>query len=195
MKHKYKHLKQFSYSKSNLNVACWDIESWWTKLKREKINISTSQCMVDEDIPLNQFKYNEIEKVFREFKRKYSKMKTQESMVNNYDLYKDFWEDIDKRTLELTKQDWDALYREFKAKLELIVPNQAELANIIIDIVYNKNNGTYYKFAWHVAEEGILTNLRKNRIEPLMIPIETNSSNDYEYLGKYYKLEEYKGVF
>lgn len=195
LKYKYDKLKQFNHSKSNLNVACWDVEKWWTELKRKKVNIDTSHCMMDDDIPFDEHKYYEVEKIFKEFKREYSDMKLQESIANNYELYKDFWEGVNKNEIKLTKLDWGSLYNKYKKKLENIVPNQSELANLVIEIVYNKYKGTYYKFAWNVAEEGILTNLRKNRIEPLMIPVETNDPNDTEYLGKYYKLQEYKGVF
>lgn len=195
MKYKYNTLKKFNYSKSNLNVACWDVEKWWTILKRTSNNVTTSQCMVDDNIPLDENKYKEVLKIFGDFKKQYSKMQQQESLAKNFELYKEFWEDIKPDDIKNTKLDWEGLYNDYKARLEKAVSNQAELANMIVDIVYNQNKGTHYKFAWWVAEEGILTNLRKNRIEPLLIPIETGDLNDVEYLGRYYKLTEYVGVF
>ncbi|MCD3319540.1 hypothetical protein G8V07_14230 [Clostridium botulinum D/C] len=198
LKYKYPNKKSFNRSKSHMNEFCWYIEKWERQLKQSinKEFINTSEYMINKTIPIDENKYNKVKKIYSKFKREFRELKKQEKMSKNYSKYKDFWDGLKKFEVENTKVDWNELYDRYKAELEKIVTNQSELANYIIDLVYNKDKGKYYIFAWQIAEDGILTNLRNNSKQPIQIPIKTTQDDKdaVEYLGEYYKLEKYDGV-
>lgn len=192
LKYKYANLNKVSRSKSILNEHCWYIENWQKRLKFNYEFINTSECMINTDIPFDTEKFLDVARVYSEFKRESKRLKEQEKMSKNYDLYKEFWDGLNKFEVENTEIKWDRIYDKYRIKFQEIVPNQSELANYIIELVYNRDKGIHYIFAWQMVEEGILTNLRVNQTKPLMIPQETATGT--EYLGRYYTLEEYEGV-
>ncbi len=195
LKYKYPHQKTHNMSKTKMNEHCWFVEKWERKLRFNKDFVNTSHCIIDNEIPFNQDKYDEIVDLFKIYKKDYDDNKSFERMCKNYEKYKDNLEelDLDKSTIKNFEIDWDVFYQKYKMKFLEIVPNQAELANYLVELVYNKMNGMYYNIMWQIADEGIMTNLRKNRIKPVLVPEETKDSTGSEYLGRYYKFVEYKG--
>lgn len=194
LKYKYQHQKKHNKSKTKMNEHCWFVEKWERDLRFNNNFINTSHCISDSKIPFNKEKYERIVVIFNTFKREYKNLKDQERMAKNYDKYQDFFEGFTKYEVENTKYDWDGFYKKYKDKFEKEVPNQAELTNYLVELVYNKLNGAYYNLLWEVASEGILTNLRANRVTPVLVPVETNDRTGTEYLGRYYKMVEYKGA-
>lgn len=197
LKYKYPHIKEVSNSKSAMNEHCWFIEKWQRNLKYNRIFKDTSYCMIDNKIPFNDEKYEIVKRIFDMYKREYKEIKLQEKMSRNYEMFKDFWLGMTKEEVENTKVNWDIIYDKYREILSDAIPNQCELANYIINLIYIENKGRHNTFAWEVATEGIISNLRTNRKEPLLLPKECNSGDEeaVEYLGKYYKLEEYNGEF
>lgn len=195
LKYKYPYQKQHNKSKTKMNEHCWYIEKWERKLKFNKNFVNTSHCIVDNSIPFDNEKYKKVVELFSEYKREYNSNRNFERMCKNYDKYKYELEELDlnKETVKNFEIDWDKFYRKYQDKFLKIVPNQAELANYLVELVYNKMNGMYYNQMWQIAHEGILTNLRKNRIKPILVPEEIKDGIGTEYLGRYYKFVEYKG--
>lgn len=195
LKYKYKNQKKHNKSKTKMNEHCWYIEKWEKKLRFRKDFVNTSHCMTDNSIAFNKEKYDEVVKLFKIYKSYYSENKHFEKMCQNYDKYKDELEslNIEKEMVKDFEIDWDKFYKKYQVKFLEIVPNQSELANYLVELVYNKMNGMYYHQMWEIASEGILTNLRVNRVKPILVPKETKDNNGIEYLGRYYKMVEYKG--
>lgn len=193
LKYKYPKLKKLNMSKTKMNEHCWFIEKWERGLKFNNDFINTSYCIIDNSIPFNEIKYNEVSDTFKIFKKEYKRLKDEEKMAKNYDKYKDYFEGYSKFEVENTKCDWDGFYDKYKNIFEEIVPNKAELANYLVELVYNKQNGSCYNLLWEVANEGILINLNTNRIKPILVPVESEDKTGTEYLGRYYKLVDYKG--
>ena len=192
LKYKYSHMKKTNNSKSPLNEHCWYIEKWEKGLKRKLRNkkhfINTSQYIINNDNPFDEELFNKVAKIYKEFKKEIRHIKEEESMLKDFELYKEFWDDVKYKDIIHTEVDYQAIYLKYKSKLEKIVENQSELANYVVELVYNKDHGKYYQFLWNTCENGILTNLRLNQQKPLWIPVEDKEGT--EYLGRYYKLVE-----
>lgn len=195
IKYKYDKLKKFDMSKTKMNEHCWFIEKWENQF-RKKCNNNTSHCLYDTNIPFNEEKYNEITEIYKKLKKEYNKLKNEEHMAKNYDLYKDFFIGYTREEVENSHYDWDGLYNKYKAQFEEVVPNKAELANYLVELIYNKLHGVGhgYDILWRICREGLMINLRTNRVHNVLVPIESKDGTGVEYLGKYYKLTEYKGA-
>lgn len=194
LKYKYPNQKKHNRARTKMNEHCWFIEKWERKLRFNNNFINTSHCMYDNNIPFVEERYNSIVSIFNKFKKEYKNLKDQEKMAKNYDKYKDFFEGYSKFEVENTKYNWEAFYKKYKDEFEKIVPNQAELTNYLVELIYNKMNGAYYNLLWEVVSEGIITNLRSNRVTPVLVPVESNDKTGTEYLGRFYKMVEYKGA-
>lgn len=194
IKYKYPQLKTLDNSPTKMNEHCWFIEKWQNQCRKTS-NINTSHCLYDASIPVDEVKYKEVAKVFKEFKKAYKKLENEEHMAKNYDKYKDFFIGFTKEEVMNSHYDWDGLYDTYRNKLEEIVPNKSELANYLVDLIYNKMKGINRgcELLWKVARDGLMANLRVNRVQNVLVPIESKDGTGVEYLGKYYKLTEYKG--
>lgn len=195
LKYKYPRQKKHNNSKTKMNEHCWYIERWERKLRFNKEFVNTSHCLIDTSIPFDEEKYNKVEKLFGIYKKEYRSNKNFERMCKNYDKYKYELEELalDKRTVKNFEIDWDKFYNDYQKKFLKVVPNQAELANYLVELVYNKMNGMYYNQMWQIVGEGLLTNLRKNKVTPVLVPKESDNKIGTEYLGRYYSFVEYKG--
>lgn len=195
LKYKYPKQKKHNMSKTKMNEHCWFIEKWEKKLRFNNNFVNTSHCIIDDSIPFVQEKYNQVVSLFKDFKKDYSSNKNFENMCKDYDKYKDKLDEMDlnKSDIKDFELDWDKFYNDYRIKFLEIVPNQSELANYLVELVYNKMNGMYYNQMWEIASEGILTNLRNKRVKPVLVPEQTKDNTGVEYLGRYYKFVEYKG--
>lgn len=194
IKYKYTYLKSFDMSKTKMNEHCWFIEEWEKKVKK-KSKVNTSHCMYDTDIEFDENTYKQVVEIFKQLRKEYKKLKHEEHMARNYDLYKEFFEGYTREEVENSHYDWDGLYNKYKEQLDTLVPNKAELANYLVELVYNnkKGVGNSHNLLWKMAREGIMLNLKKNRVNNVLVPVESTDGTGYEYLGRYYKLTEYKG--
>lgn len=195
LKYKYPHQNKHNTSKTKMNEHCWFIEKWEKKLRFNKDFVNTSHCMIDNSIPFIEEKYDEVVKLFKVYKKDYNSNRNFEKMCKNYDKYKDKLEELDikKEMVKDFEIDWEYFYNDYRNNFLKIIPNQAELANYLVELVYNKMNGMYYNQMWQIASEGILTNLRTNKVKPILVPQETKDNKGVEYLGRYYEFVEYKG--
>lgn len=195
LKYKYPNQRRHNLSKTKMNEHCWFIEKWERNLKFNNSFVNTSHCVKDDSIPFNEEKFKEVKELFNIYKKDYNDNKNFERMCKNYDKYKDKFEemDIEKSLVKEFEINWDEFYKRYQIKFLEIVPNQAELANYLVELVYNKMNGMYYNLMWQVASEGIMTNLRNNRVKPVLVPEESKDGTGIEYLGRYYKFVEYRG--
>ncbi|GAA0082943.1 RNA dependent RNA polymerase [Clostridium sp. CTA-6] len=195
LKYKYSDQNKHNRSKTKMNEHCWFIEKWERKLKFSKDFINTSYCMMNNNIPFDDNKYNKVVKLFELYKKEYKSNKNFENMCKNYEKYQYELEELDlnKKVIKDFEIDWDKFYKKYRIEFLEIVPNQSELANYLVELVYNKMNGMYYNQMWQIVKEGILTNLRINQIKPILVPEETKDNMGTEYLGRYYKFVEYKG--
>lgn len=195
IKYKYNHLQKFDMSPTKMNEHCWFIEKWQNQIGRDVKKVNTSHCLYNNSIPFDEEKYKKVCLIYKDFKKAYDKLKKEEHMARNYEKYKDFFEGYTREEVENSHYDWDGLYNTHRKKFEEVVPNQSELANYLVELIYNKKNGAGkgYELLWKVAREGLMTNLRINRVNHVLVPVESTDGTGVEYLGKYYKLTEYKG--
>lgn len=151
--------------------------------------------MYNEDIPFNQETFKQVETLFKKISKIEKRMKLEEKMAMDYDKHRDFFAGLTKDEVQNTKVDWDGFYENCKAQFSEIVSDQQELANYLIELLYNKlqGKGTGYKILWNVAREGIMQNLKHNQKGVVYVPVETEDGTGTEYLGRYYKMTEYKG--
>ena len=192
LKYKYPKQNKHNMSKTKMNEHCWFIEKWERGLRFNTDFINTSYCMIDNNIEFNQEKYDKVVEVFNKCRKEYKGLKDEERMAKNFDKYKYFFEGLTKFEVENTNYDWDKFYNRYKKEFETICP-QNELTNYLVQLIYNNLNGSYYNILWEVCKKGILENLNINRVKPILAPVESEDNIGTEYLGRYYKLVEYKG--
>ena len=196
LKYKYEHQKQHNMSKTKMNEHCWFIEKWERGLRFNRNFVNTGHCIYDSNIPFDSVKYERVLSIFKKFRKEYESVKDQERMAKNYDRYKDFFIGLTKFEVENTQYNWDAFYSRYKTEFENAIGTdepQAELTNYLVELIYNKMNGAYYNLLWEIASDGVLINLKANRVKPIYVPVESEDNTGVEYLGRYYKLTEYKG--
>lgn len=195
LKYKYPKQQKHNYSKTKMNEHCWYIEKWQRKLRFNNEFINTSHCIFDNNLQFNNEKLEIINNELKLIIRKYKDLKNQEKMAKNYDKYKDFFEGLSREQVENSRFDWDKFYDNTRNKLlKLTDCTEEELTNYMVELIYNRLNGAYYEILWGVCENGILNNLKNNRVKPVSVPIESKDKNKgREYLGRYYEFVEYKG--
>ena len=155
-----------------MNQLCHYIESWEKENfylpYKNKDYFDTTPYMTDSTIKMNPHTYIKIEEEYKKFMNEYNK-----AVQQRYE-----------------SKQWKTFYDNTAKRCIKICPNIKELANYAVDITYNveKNKDKHKKFAWIVAYEGILENLKAHSNGSIEIPIETGNKEDTEYLGRYYKL-------
>lgn len=195
LKYKYPKQQKHNYSKTKMNEHCWYIEKWQRKLRFNNEFVNTSHCLIDNSIEFNCEKLELVNNKLKKVIIKYKDLKNQEKMARDYDKYKDFFIGLNKEEVESTRFDWVGFYNETKNEfLKECDCTEKELTNYMVELIYNKMNGAYYELLWGICENGILLNLKKNRVKPVYVPNEIKDKNKgKEYLGRYYEFVEYKG--
>lgn len=197
LKYKYHNQKRHSYAKSKMNEHCWYIEKWQRKLRYSNDFVNTSHCVISKDLKINSETLEIIEKHLKMIIKDYKNYKSQEKMARDYDRYKDFFDGLTKEEVENTYFDWESFFTKHRKELLKLIdePNfkQERLANYMTELIYNKYNGNYYDLLWGICEEGIMINLKHNRVKPILVPKESKDGKGREYLGRKYDFVEYTG--
>lgn len=164
-----------------MNVLCSMVEKIDFKYKRPKNTENANEMfeiLYDKSIPLDIKKLNQLIELYKKFKKKrHFKHK------NNILKYIDFEIDQDN---EHDKQV-NEFYEGIRHEAELICPNQRELANYLVYIVYYLYPSETKEFAWSIGINGILETLESKSDKLIEIPM--SDSNGTDYLGKKYSLQ------
>ena len=184
----YRNLKKLNRSQSNMNRLCWDIEKWHRKIRfKRKYNDFDYSIMLDDSIPFDEDKFNQLEKLFLEFNKEMKELGRQNALSKDYEKYKNYFDDdLTKAEVLNTKVNWGYYYDLYKSKAKNISTNQKELANLAVKLCYEKYPNKNKKFIWVIAAQGIIDNLQQVKIN---LPIEDENGR-YEYLGRNYSLQE-----
>lgn len=128
---------------SIMNRICWRIENEYKDIKlKVKDNKNFDYSMYKSDVVYNKTTYGEVELLFKEYKRQ-QKQYSQTAHGKHKDEDK-----TDKRKIFI---------ENFKTEALKICPNEKELCNIVIDMVYKSNVNK--QFVWDVCGEQIIKNL------------------------------------
>lgn len=184
----YKNLRDFNKSQSNMNRMAWHIERWHKTIRfKRKIKDFDYTIMIDDTIPFNQDKFNQLEEIYLKYLKQMSDIGKQNALSRNYKDYKNYIDDnLTKEEVLNTKINWDYYYDQYRKEARLICPNSKELANLVVRLCYEKYPNKNKKFIWKVAARGILRNL--NQVD-ITLPIK-DPNGKYEYLGNKYNLQE-----
>lgn len=110
-------------------------------------------------------------------------------------VYEDYLADVAlfKRRLKYSEYNKEevqetrgVLIEMFKSRCAIICPNEAELTNILIDMIYPKKN-TSKSFVWLICGDQIIDNLLKYNNYEIKIPIK-NANGDFTYNGEIFKM-------
>lgn len=189
LKYKYERLKKFNNAPSNMNYLCWNIERWEKSLYQIKTE-NTFDLLYNVYIPFDEYKFQKIYALYEKFVKERNYLKEQERIIKNrqHPFYDSFTYDLSLDEIQNTKIDFSKFYNTFKKKALEICPNKQELANYAVKIVYEMHPNRDKSFAWVIAEEGLLKNLKpSNKIFSIK---ETNEREGCEYLGRWYKIIE-----
>jgi hypothetical protein len=185
----YSGLKLFSKAQSNLNYLCWNIEKWEKQFKFRKNSGQTSDLLIDESIEWNEFRFEQIKQLYKEFNQEMAEAKKQQAMIRQHKDYAGFFSDLSKTEVINTEIDWGIIYEKYILKAQRIISNPKELANYGVEICYFLYPKRSNLFVWIICEEGMFLNLERNREQNLQLPRRTEDQKETEYLGRYYKLE------
>jgi hypothetical protein len=172
-----------------MNYLCWNIEQWEKSLYKIKPE-NTFGLLYNEYIPFDEKKFNKVYDLYEKFIKEQSYLKEQERIIRNrqHPYYDNLAGDLSIWEISYTKVDFSKFYNVFKKKALEICPNKQELANYAVKIVYEIHPNRDKSFAWIIAEEGLLKNLKpSNKIFNIK---ETHEREGCEYLGRWYKIEE-----
>lgn len=206
----YSSLKEFSRSQSNLNRLCLELEKWDKTLRFAKPCAQFDyRIMLDPDITVPAGTFEAVEQIYLDFCREMGELGREQSMIRNYDKYKD---ELDGRITRKDAQafliNWQFYYDKYRNACKEVCPDAKLLANIAVLLCYEKYPKKNKKFIWRVAADGLLKNIRaRDGLFPLLdeqgqidpkgpSPIPVCEENDadretYEYLGKRYRLSPY----
>jgi hypothetical protein len=186
--YKYPNMKKFNTAPSNMNCLAWNIEKWQKTLYQIKSE-DTYGLLYNEHIPFDKITFDKILNLYEKFRQEYSALKKQEKDMRNKDdpNYENMISDYTASEIANTRIDFSAFYDTFKKAALEICPNEQELANYAVKIVYKIYPARDKTFAWTVAENGLLQNLKTDNKIIKIVP--TNRREGVEYLGKWYRLE------
>ena len=166
-----------------MNRICWFIEDFnsgvKSKLKQYK-GYPTHLLLIDKEVGYIAENYNKVLEVYNIFQNNKiffssSKNRNVKNKFNEEEVY-----------------SLNSFYDSIRYKLYEITNNSKELANIAVDICYNKYpNSNNKDFVWEVCKEGVLKNIYCNKQEKVYIPLR-HQEGELLYLGVNYKRKEVK---
>jgi hypothetical protein len=192
----YANMKKLSHSESNMNKLCKEIELWQKKEVRFKRTYKDFdyRIMIDDSVNYTDEQFEAIEKIYLDFCEEMAEMGKEQHRLKNYDMYKNW---INNMFPTFTKEDslnfvfdWKYYYNEYKSKCKEIIENDKVLANIAVRLCYEKYPQKSKKFIWQIASEGILLNLKQQKIK---LPQRSDDGN-LMYLGRSYKIVEVEDI-
>lgn len=190
----YKTLKKFNKSQSNMNRLAWNIEKWHKEIRfKRKYNDFNYKIMIDDSIPFNQNKFNELEELYIDYTKQMKELGKQNALNKNYDDYRGYFgynDILTKEEVINTNINWNYYYDLYREKAKKICPNKKELANLVVKLCYEKYPKRNKKFIWIIASQGIIDNLKQVKIS---LPIK-DVNGEYEYLGNRYSLKEVDNI-
>lgn len=188
----YATMSKFNNAQSNMNRLCKDIERWEKReVKFRKVSKDFDYTiMVAPYIPVNQERYNAIDKIFCDYCREIEEIKQFAHKCKRFPQYKEWFKDnypdVPGDVLENWEPNWNYYYEKYKKLCREVCPDKQELANIAVHLCYVKYPSRSKRFIWKVAEDGILLNLLCKQI---ILP-QKDPNGEYEYLGKKYSMVE-----
>ena len=188
----YANMKKLSKSDSNMNKLCREMEMWQKKNIRFKRTFKDFDytIMIDENFIYTQEQFDGVEKIYLEFCKEISELGQDQFKLKNYDKYKNW---VNTMYPTMTRDDcmnfvfdWKFYYNKYKEQCSEIIEDEQVLANIAVKLCYEKYPNKTKKFIWQVTSEGLLKNIKQEKIK---LPQRSDDGN-LEYLGKKYKIVE-----
>lgn len=117
-----------------------------------------------------------------------------DAIASEISLYNSKFKEINARFTKIKGKDKSELYEyldylkaQFEEKCFAICPNEATLADILVDICYEKSISK--GFLWEICGEQMVKNIVERTGEPLKYPV-LDPDGDVIYCGKSYKMAE-----
>lgn len=186
----YSTLNKLSKSLSNMNRLCMDLERYFRKYRfKHKDRDFDYTIMQNPNVTVdeNSANYIDLENLFLDFCREIQQIKLNNNLSVWNPNYENVFGDLSKKELSMTTINWNYYYEKYRVAARNIIKDQSELATYVVDICYRKFTKKPKTFAWAVAEQGIIQNIKP---VPVLLPIK-DPDGKYEYLGKHYTLKEY----
>jgi hypothetical protein len=175
--------QKLSSYESNMNLLCWELEKWEKKIKTRKKRFNWN-ILINKDIERNQEKFIEIYDLYKEFKELIEKLRLIQYKLNHFRNYHENSELISQFEIDNKQVDWERHYQPFRNRANKICSDQKELANYVVEICYKMFPKGAKNFAWVVAKNGMIENIKQIPIE---LPI-NDVNGSFVFLGKNYSL-------
>lgn len=183
----YRNLKKFNKANSNMNRLCRDLEKWHNKIKYQ-VNVKdfNYRIMINDELIWEDELLKKLEIVYLEFSKEIKELTKQRAMKMNSSNYHNYFGDCTRGELLSSKIDFRYYYDLYTERCFEICSDVQMLANYLVHICYELYPKRDKNFAWIVAKEGIIKNIKQEKIK---LPVKHHDGT-YEYLGKKYKLVE-----
>ena len=173
-------IEQFRREKSVDDYGC-TVNLISHLFEREMADFKSTASRVEYDYRIlksgtkySKIKYNKIKEIYNEYRKITSKFKERISTEKS---------DNDDVLAQKT-----IIIEYYKAELKKVCPDQKELADIVVDMVYSEKGYKTSSFAWEMCGETIIENL-ESRKTVITYPIQAETNNaEFEFDGRFYKM-------
>lgn len=159
---------KLSYSKSNMNKLCWEIERWSKKIRFKRVKGFDYKIMIDDSIDTPQEYIDAVDVLYKEFCRETTELNKRRKYFSDDDV----------------KRMYADVYNKYADECLSVCSGDIKmLANIAV-LLCNENKSRNQKFQWIVAGAGIVQNIKQCDI---CLPEKTPDGDD-KYLGNRYSM-------
>ncbi len=183
----YRSLTKFNKGNSNMNRLCRDLEKWHKTLKyKTDVKDFDHGIMLNYDLYWDDAICEKIEQIYLEFSKESKELAKQQSMMKSSINYHNYFQDLSREEIVNTKVNFKYYYEPYIKRCLGICSDVQMLANYAVYICYEKYPKRDKNFAWIVAKDGIVKNIKQEKV---FLPKE-DETGKFEYLGKKIKLVE-----
>lgn len=142
--------------------------------------------MIDETATYDEETANAVEQIYLEFGIETRKLHLEQTRVRKY-LDADVRKKYSKTEAKNYTANWKSHYDRYRSRCLQACPDIKALANILVKLGYEKYPSRDKKFAWNMAGEGIVANIKQ--VHNLTLP-KRDPDGKFEYLGRRYSVVE-----
>ena len=157
-----------------VNRICRYIEQEMQDFAELKMVNNFDYGVLKSNIKYSKNTYNKIAEIYQNYKYKMKELTAELKTA--------------KRDNDFAAERKQEIQNKFIEDCDLVCPNPAMLADIVVDMVYGSKGSK--EFAWLVCGEQLIDNLLKNNDGKIEMPIRSDDDFDFEFGGEKYKVIE-----
>jgi hypothetical protein len=157
-----------------VNRICRYIEQNMQDFKELKMTNDYDYEVLKSNIEYSKITYNRIAEIYKTYKNKMKELTVELKIA--------------KRDNDFAAQKKQDIQNKFIEDCVLACPDQAMLADILVDMVYGAKGSK--EFAWLICGEQLIENLLNNYDRKIEMPIKSDDEYDFDFGGEKFKIIE-----